>query len=447
MNILKGFVRNSTMTDNTPGVVPLFGELSARALTYAKEKGYYVKAGLTDLEFVAFTTKDNLGAPMVANIYSSNFVLELADYLYTRYAAATIGSSIPTLIGEIQAEFNVGSVTLTDIVINSLISDPGTPTKRLPDVVQLTFTNTDPGAGEFAISVWFSDTQFQSQYDDFEITVIPPFAVIDNFDDTNANVGIALASVTHANVISRINAARDIYSETMVSSVNYQWHELGGAGLRTTTWYVLIYGQNGNNPEAIRQAIKAYMSDSENTALDTSDWALMFPQVFDSSEYYLVPQWDNIIVAIPSIIYSPVIKPATAIENTQDNVAFTSGVSAWWEENVCSTSVLYQDLAVTIIGAVTNTTTNDYDFSLRFPDYMNIPDTHPDFGKMAPVTQGLVAFMQTLCETAEKITPTSSLSLIPSGYARINRGGKTYIGGTYDGTLWMAITRFSYTPT
>lgn len=443
---VKGFIINENLLSNAPNQVAEFGELSTKAMTYSRDKGFYKDDNNDFVRFVSFKSKDNSDNSTALPATITNHILAMGKYLYTRFNAANITNSIPTLINDIQTEFNSATLNLTNISINQLISSTGNSAKRLPDYLQWTATDTTSGTVEFTTTVWFSDTYFRSQYDEYELLLIAPLPVIDNFYQTNAAVGTALAAVTPKSITTKIDqlAGDDPYTDILVLTTQWQEHSNFGTNTRSVDWYFVSYGVAGSNPDYQNQMIQDYLSNPTNTQLNISYWQEMFPGVFETSEYYIVPFWNRIITNIPTALYSPTVKVGKAVATTQQNVPFTASTQ-WWNDYLCVTNTIYQCLTINVIGSPTNTSNNDFDFTIKYPDYINVSLSDPDAARMSQSTQGFVSFLTTMLQYAQILTSTTSQNQLPVGYSKITRGGKLFLTSVYEGTRYFAMSKVSYT--
>lgn len=445
MSTIKGFMGNQALVVNTPGTVAQFGELSTRSLTFSREKGYYESTGIPNIRFISFSAKDDSNAKIVVPTNVKNHLLAVGDYIYGRYNAGTITTVINDLIADMLAEFNTGTITISAVVINELVVDAVTPTKRLPDSIQWTLVDSSDSSTHH-LTVWFSDVYFQLQYDEFEIVVVPPLLPeVDAFYNTNANVGIALNGINPKTIIDAVDIAMGTDPYTILVSTAVVWHEHNnfGSGSRTVYWTTIIYGDAGNTPENIRLALRDYLSDNANTALTVDKWEEMFPTIFESNEYFVVPLWNRVMGTVPTIIYSPISKPGGSVQTAKNNVPFTA-LDIFWNQYLAVTTSIYQDISVLLIGAPTNTASNDFDFTLKYPDYLNIPLSHPDSNRMSPDTIGFVTFLATLLEGASRLTATTPHNQIPTGFTRVIRSGKIYLSGNYGGTQFYAVSKNSF---
>lgn len=446
MFTIKGFMANESLVANAPGLIAQFGEISTQGLTYSREKGFYSHSGSDNVKFISFLSINELGGQAEVPSNVVEHLIEVGDYLYTRFNNGTITNNIPALVNDILDTFNVGDITIENVLINELVSDINQANKRLPDYLSWEMTDAINPSITYALKVWFSDEYFRVQYDEYEIIAIPPLANVDDFYQNNSAVGIALSQVTPRTIIDKAEeeAGNHPYTNLVPMSVQWREHSDFGIATRMVDWYFVQYGVAANSPDAMNQAIRDYLSDPANTNLDITDWQEMFPGVFETSEYFLVPFWDKTVTGIPTPVYSPVMKSGRALSVCKLNVAFTS-TDVWWNQYLSLTTFIYQAIGSGVIGAPTNTANNDFDFAIKYPDYLNIPLTHTDAGKMSPTTQGFVTFINRMIQYAETVSLSTPQSSFDPGYSRVTRNAKVYMTGVYEGTRYFVISKLSYT--
>lgn len=444
MTIIKGFLTNASLVSNVDNVVAQFGELSDISNTFSRRKAFYQSTVSAEQGLVVFSAKDGITHVTTTSNDRAN-IFALSDYVYDRYNASTITATAGDLITDIETDLTAGTVTISNVAIGEIISDVVTPTKRLPDYVSFHIVDT-LDSSEHDITVWFCDANFQSQYDEYEILVVSP--LLGNVDDlyaSNSDVGVSLAAVTLPAYQAAIETAKGVYPPTKVKAVNFTWNEHSdfGSNTRTMAWTLVFYGNEGDSPANIRTALRDWLEDVGNTAIAAADWQEMFPEIFESTDYYIIPLWNRVHTPVPTVLYSPMGNPTAALATAKANVPFTA-LDAFWNPNLTLTTATWQQLMFLAIGAPTNTTNNDFNFAIKFNDYMNVPLTHIDAAHMSAETQAFVAFLTQLLQGAETLTVSTPLNQLPQDMDRVQKSGKLYLTGLYDGTQYYAIAKGSY---
>ncbi len=173
MNNLKGFISIPSLANNTQGVTAPFGELSTYASTFSRYKSNYSKpANYAGVELIAFTTKTDTGVYYTPSQTVSDHILQVAYWVYQQHITGSIPSN--TYLTQFKNDIALANPGMTNVDINEILVG-SSPTLRMPDYVAWEYTS----AGTLHhIKIWFSDSRFRSQFDDFEILVVPPLPVI-----------------------------------------------------------------------------------------------------------------------------------------------------------------------------------------------------------------------------------------------------------------------------
>lgn len=444
MAIIKGFLTNANLVSNVEGVVAQFGELSDISNTFSRRKATYQSPLSAEQGLVVFSAKDGITHVLTTTNDRDN-IFTMSDYIYDRYNAGTITATPGDLIADIETALTSGTVTITNVTVGSIVADVVTPTKRLPDYVSYHIVDTSDSS-EHDVTLWFSDEYFQNQYDEYEILVVSPLlAAVDGLYDNNSNVGAALAGITLPAYQAAIETAKGIYPPTKVKAVNYTWNEHSdfGSATRQVAWTLVFYGNEGDSPANIRAALRAWLEDAGNTAIAAADWQEMFPEIFESTDYYIIPVWNRVHTPVPTVLYSPMVNPTLMLAMAKANVPFTA-LDAFWNPNLTQTSAAWQEIAFLAIGAPTNTANNDFNFAVKFNDYLTVPLTHVDAAHMSAETIGFVEFLTQLLQAAESLTNTTPINLLPPDTARVVKSGKLYLTGMYNGTQYYVIAKSSF---
>lgn len=445
MFTIKGFMANEALFSNIPQEVYQFGELSTRSLTYAKEKGFYSNPSIPDIRFVSFISKDQSDVLFPVPTFASNHLLAVGQYLYNRYNASTITTDTNALISEITAQFNSPTVNISLMEIVNIAIDFSNNTKRLPEYIH--WIVEDVVANEiYDLYVWFGDQYFATQYTDFEIVVIPPIPNVNNFYGTVASLDLVLAGITQGSIINQVDNKSEGFPYTHLVSRRVRWHEHFdfGTALRDVEWTFLIYGTAGLAEEFQFEAIRNFLANPFNTNLPLNIWQTVFPRVYETSEYFVIPYWEQVSTNIPTPIYRAMSKPASAVSLAVGNIPLVAD-QLFLETNTTTVGFIYQGIMGLVIGSPSNTSNLDFNISNKFPDYIDIPLTHPDAGRMSPDTQEFVTKINQLIQVAETLNLLTPLSQLPVGVSRVQRAGKVYASGTALGTRYFVITKLSYT--
>ena len=75
------------------------------------------------------------------------------------------------------------------------------------------------------------------------------------------------------------------------------------------------------------------------------------------------------------------------------------------------------------------------------PDYLTVPTTNADWGRISPNTASFIEKLNFGLEEARRFSPTS---VAPSGYYKRISGGRIYLSFNHGDYKIMILTRFSY---
>ncbi len=456
--LFKGFLVNEALVSTVPGNINQFGQLSDYSRTFSTTKSSFtneaVDINIRYESFYAVNSLNNTNVPLPATAIAH--VLAVGAWIYNRVSASSIvneAAPFTNFITQFIGQFSTGNLSISNVIVDSLVQSTQNSGQYCPDYIQWNATDSSNSNSVYTFKVWFIDNAFQSQYDQFQIVVIPPFTPVDNFNSTQAAVNLRLSTQSISNNITAISAAIGNNPPTTITTQTYIWLEpstSGGNGnvSSPTVWTFVVYGPLGLHPSNLAAAVVAYLETPANTALSTSQWQAMFPSVFQAINYFIIPLWNKIVEAGPMPLFSPVSNYGTTMANVLASLptsifSTTSAPQTFFNQYLYGTTTVWQDLFLWIIGAPTNSN-NDYDFHLKFPDYLNISITDPNAAKMSPITIGFIQFLESLLTTALTLSLATPLSAIPSGLQSTVINGLLYAEGSYNGINYLAITKGSY---
>lgn len=422
MFVLKGFISHSQFASNALGVVAPIGEISTQSLTYAREIGLYKSTGIsTDISLTTFmTAMDAVPQQLTQDIV--DHAVTIAKHIYDRSIAAHGEIYADELLNNLIDTF--GSVA-ENFACGEIVNDG---TVWMPEWLEWKNTSiASVNTSDNAFKVWFADTSFQNQYDEYEIVVVPPFDNLDNFFRTGGEVDSLLSAITPSETMNRIQLAKNGYPETVIRAETYDYVDPYNADHKVpATWNVLIYGNAGNNIDAIADALINYIL--AHSAYTRDDWIKILPDLFRHTEFVIVPLWDQYAIPNRDIvagIYSPITNLKRALALIKQVVVNYPGSHI--DENVDVMSHPYKSLSLLAVGSPDNR--NDW-FKITdlFPDYINVSSTSIDFNRMSQTTQGWVNLLNDMLIGAEKMGFYTSL---PVGMTKTVRNGVLYLVKRY----------------
>ena len=438
MSKTKGFIEIPELAINTPGINSQYGELSLRSKTFSREQGNYHSAGGRTVfkSFYSVDENDDLVAVPADVAKCINSIGELITDLFVDDQMPTF-NDLTELATYVDGELSGHSPAITNLEFQDKVDDDGGSSDWMPGSVYFT---TTIGGNTAEVRAWFVNDLFETQYDEYEIIVAPPTAAsVDELNTTPANInGLIATNTTSTVVLNKINTITNSARATYQTLFDLTWNDPNGTSFTyNTPWIFIGYGPASNNPVLIRDAIRDYII--ANTSLALATWEIIYPMLFESMEFYIIPFWDRI--AIPEIgpntgIYSCLLADTDLVNDR--GTLFAANLSpAQVEAGSELMPALYKSLLNVSVGNPNNTG-GVVHVSSMFPDYFLTPTTSTDFDRMDPPTKDFIIGLNEALNTAE--TATSS-SPVPSGYQRVVRQGKTYIAFTRGGADFLVATK------
>lgn len=432
MYVLKGFISNTALTDNTPGVVAKLGELSPQSYTFAREKGKYADKSIApNLILTSFISKDettNITAPSLI----SKQILEVTNFIYTITNGAP-DTSATMLLENLIISF-VGRAE--NFQCGAMIADG---TRALPEWLSWK-TDADPAYPDNFIKVWFTDEAFSTQYDEYEIYIVPPTDVLDNFFQSGHNVEIMLTSLTPKQHTQRLQAARQGYPESTMRTESFNYIDPANSShVVASLWGVLIYGVAGNNDDSIKDAMMNYIL--ANSTHSREDWIKILPDIFKRTEFILIPMWDKIAISALRVnvgIYSPQIKITTALAKAKEVANLYPGSHI--DSHLTTMVHPYKSVAILCIGSPDN---RDAIFELPdvFPDLIAVASNSVDFNRMEEDTQNWATMLADMLYVAEEM---GQYTTVPEGMMKMRRNGILYLAQNFKNINYLVAAKTNF---
>lgn len=433
MDILYGFAHLGHLVDNTPDVVGPVGELSSYSMTFARDKLIYSNAEQPGLSLVNFFYQNDVEALTLSPSHQG-LILEICNWIYQQGRSGNFTESIQEFQNAILDEHSA-SIEINDSGAMATFGNG----RYCPEFI----TIAPSGHGDnISWTIWFSDNAFRNQC---PISTIMPVAPIEDLDDF-FGTPVDVRNVATPPDIQKMNDTAETlkgdYPYTALRTWMFDWVSPSDPTDRIPTyWLTLHYGDAGNNLDQAKEALVDHIL--KNSERDREDWAKIFPDLFTSTEFIVIPHYD--LVARESMsrqpaIYSPTVNHNKSLEDALNHVRGVGYTPDHIEEVVEITPTLYRSLAISVVGGPENRNGIDR-FSLRYPDYMNIATTHVDFGYMEEATREFVMVLNELIHIAEQATPSSS---IPRRFNRITRDEQTYISINFQGFLYLVVPKYDY---
>jgi len=433
MFVLKAFATNSVFIDNTHNAVSAIGEITTQSLTYARDKGFYKSSLAQNIDIVAFTSRLD-GTPYILNQNLVDDIVKISDFIYN--AAITAGTELfaDVLLNSLLTTF---PTIINNVASGNIVSDGNV---EIPEWVSWTIINDAAIGTENEIKIWFVDSSFQLQYDEYEIVVIPPMEPLNNFFLSTIDVITFLDSQIPTTVMERIQLAKADYPESIIAARQFDFVDPTTPGnLIPTTWYLLIYGAAGDNIDVIKNKLITYIL--ANSTFNQAQWTNIFPTIFKTTEFVIIPSWNR--YSIPNMtlqagIYSPGITISEALNLLLSTIVNYPVIHI--ENNADVFSQPYKALTLLSVGSPDNTN-NIFNITNMFPDFIDIPSTSMDFARMSQRTQDWAILLARMILIAETLTVFSS---VPSDMSKVVRNDILYIVSKFENINYLVASKKSF---
>lgn len=437
MYTLKGFAHIGALVDNTLGTVAPVGELSPFSRSYARELTEHVSSDASNVRLITFTSTTDGKRTRPADTLA-NVILSILNWVYTE---AKTGSFSQDNAKFEQIFLNRWGTQLALLESGAMVQDG---TLWAPGFIDFEFTDTAT-YGENRIKVWFANQAFESQYDDYEIDVIPPLENLETFfGDYNA-VKSALSKITLTSILEKIEAKANRYPYTAATSDSFDWVDRSNPALTLSTdWTTVIYGAAGNTVDNKKAAIIDFVLANSKRSRD--EWAAIFPDIFTATEFIITPMWNDYSVpnkVLETGLYASAVRVTDASATAKKTSKGTGYTDTFIDSVLCIASTAYKCLTLAIVGGPNNRGGVNI-FSDQFEDYMGLPTTHGEFGRMSPETREFVVMLMDMIKYAEVLTPSST---VPLGYTRMSRNGVYYLVRTLRKVQYLVVSKYSLNDT
>jgi hypothetical protein len=427
MYSFKGFVTIPSIENRNNNAISPVGELSPTALTFSMDiKNYPSTNGEVVVQCYSSKSTQANNTAFTPPPTMVNKITDVALWIKQRQTGL-VGVE---LIQDFTLAFNAQWATsLTGVDIGPMVNTSAN--KSFPSYIAFAVNAYTTESN--IVKLWFANTSFENQYDEFTIKIVPPLAQLSSLLGNYSAVSLALASETQSAIFSRIQTARGGNPETILLSESFDYFSVDNPNVSTPTWWsALVYGPRGDYADAVRAAVVDYIATNSPAAI--TQWKQILPDIYRTTEFVMIPNWGNMAVLDKTLtpgIYSQIV-------NLQRELAYLrSVVSEYTPIHVTNNAQLmahpYKNLLIGCIGNVQNRG-NKYAITDFYPDLLSVSTTSPDFGRMNTPTQGLVVHLSTMVSLAETMTQFTD---IPAQYRKLVRNGILYITVTYENVTYL----------
>ena len=426
MLTIKGFASHTKLFDNTQGSTAMFGELSPHARSFSREISSYTNAQAPDLVLDVFVSKTETEARAAVSTELQEQILKICAWCYTEgltFTSSTTKADFATkLLGQF---FGV----ITDLTIADLATSAN---RKMPSWISFKVSGTTANT----VKIWFNNNAFEQEYDDYEIVIIPPMDNLNTFFRPLSEINAALAARNISKLTERLQEAKNKKPETILRVETVDYINPNTNVALTTNWGVLIYGPQGDNPDARKAALVAYILAHSNEP--ATNWKQIVPDLFRTTQMFILPRWTK--YAIPNRtdkvgIYSP-------ISSVTESLTFAKGLltqlpAAHIEQNLQVSHHTYSSISFLSVGGIDNYL-NKFKLSDYFSDYIAQSSTGQDFNRQEETTKEWSNLLDKALQTAESMTAISSL---PNGFRRTTIGTKLCVAFTYNKVEYILVSK------
>ncbi len=165
----------------------------------------------------------------------------------------------------------------------------------LPEWVSWQRLNNDGNGGitlGLPVKVWLADASLRRQFPDYDIAILTPLARLDDFFLPKEDVKAKLAERGYAKMFSDLAELTAAAPYTVSVAQEYDWVDRIDRDYKlNTVWVVGVGGEAGKSPDVIREELVDYILKHSNHP--RSDWEEILPELFISTEFIIVPNWEQ----------------------------------------------------------------------------------------------------------------------------------------------------------
>ena len=431
MKIFKGFAQIGPLTDNADRVIAPVGELSTRCRTFTRDLTEHTHADFLGETLIGFshTNNDTPGRITDADAYK---ILKAINWIYNQARLSKFSENRESF----QQLFIAANGAEYDLVDSGEMVAFGN--YWAPEYIEIAPYQQ---SANYRWRVWFANESFYNQYDEFLILVVPPIVQLDAFFDTYADVKEMVEAIEMSDIFNRLTTAVGKFPQTTQRNDVFNWTDKNDKTLLVpTNWVTAHYGLAGNNLDSVKEAIRNFIL--ANTTKTRDEWAEIFPDLFTSTEFIITPMWND--YAVPNEVretgvYSGILpfqKAMALCHRTCKGVKYTN---AHIDRVISGLTAQHRSVSCAVVGGPENRDGIDI-FNERYPDYICVPFTHPDFMRMTQETRGFCMLLAEMLLHAEDLTKNSG---VPEGFNRLIRDGVVYLATSYKNFLYLVTSKYS----
>lgn len=427
MRTLKGFVNVASFIDNTSSTTAILGEMSAWSKTYSKDILEYTNSAVNGYTLLVTKSVDPVLGIVAPDSVLTNMIIAIVHNSIAFSNSNIRPLSITSYKADINAAFTIQNLATGPFVDNGVV--------ELPSWISWDYV----GAQTTTVKIWLADTSFNNEYDEYDITVTPPIATIDDFFLSSSVVGGLVAANPINVLLDTVNTNKGNAPETFLRIYNFDYVPAGGTAVISTHWPLLIYSKYGDNIDAVKNSITSYIL--ANSTHTVNEWVIIFPTLFKRTEFMILPRWDKISIpnlSVQSGLNSSIGSPTEELAFTKAQIPSYS--PAHIDTNLEVFPVLYKTLKLCAVGGVDNVG-GAFKISSMYQDYLPVGTGTLDFNRMTAITQNWVLLLERMIVVAEIANSVSSL---PSDMRKVTRDGHIYVTALYNNVQYLVSAKLNY---
>lgn len=429
-----------SLSDNgADGVIAQFGEMSTYVKTFTRDmKNYANPASYPGVELITTKSINDNGGSMTPPTDVQNVLLALGNWIFNQYNASAIPTNINKglFIQSIKDEIpQLTSVSINEIILGNIAG------KNMPDNISFTVTHNQI---EYNCKFWFSDSRMRTQYEDYQIFVIPPIANIEELTGSVTVVENLLDNVSTGDVVRRLQDIQVKHPATSTPVLTLTWHDQNNPAVTLKTdWYAVVYGQAGLDLDALKNAIR----DEINRTSANTKWNVIYPELYSENEFVVVPMWDNVAQpenAASADAYASYARFGELSDILSARLPVGYGqmttLASYIANNGYIFAAQYRTLLALIIGNPSNAG-NIFNIEQQYKDYRSLNTDSSDFIRMEVTTREWVLKINEALEYARTLLPSDA---VPAGYTKLMRGSRLFLTFEMHGFYYLVLTKYSY---
>lgn len=431
------FASLAKLHNNNKETTSPIGELSTKALTYAKDPGVFSTDGSTETVLYNFLTRDDKGQDIIMPQSIAEVQIKISDWLYQEALKGNITDSRQDTLNALKQTFtkDIEITEVGEMVTNNKI--------WLPSYVKGKHVE---GKDKNDFYVWFAEEYFRRQYPEVSFLIVHPLPIAEMDTTFNMNyqqLAERLAKETPDVVEKRVNELtklkkhpttdRIIFPSRIMDLVNTPNFNLG-------YWTVLVWG-NGEDSEdqMIDQIAEELRKNSKHTEEELGE---KYPDIFNATEFYVLPYFHRIGITNKTngaSTYSPIVDRETMMVPV-DKFLTPNMTSAHVIKSMQELTFLYKSIQCAFVGKVNNRE-GLFKVGTLYPDYQLTQPGDADFQQMSEKTMAFILGMQELIAAAEVVTP---FNLPPKGISRVTRFNQLYVSKRVGNVKFLVMTRYQF---